>query len=171
MNSRMTRPIRILPALVLLAACQATDTTPVDPSNATYVIERRTVTLRDGGFEEPAAPGSAAKATTRLVDKRATGDLNGDGRPDAAVVLASTGGGSGTFYYVAALLGQGGGKGTATNAIVLGDRIGIDAVRIDGRTIVVDFLVRKPGEPFTTAPSVKVARVFQVKDGALSETE
>src|SRR5712691_5715162 len=56
--------------LALLSGCQTADATPVDPSNATYTIDRRTVTLSNGVFEEPAAPGSAAKATTRLTDKR-----------------------------------------------------------------------------------------------------
>ena len=85
------------------------------------------------------------------------------------MVLTFSGGGTGTFYYVVALLGQGGGKGTATNAILLGDRIGVDAVRIAGGKIVVDSVERKTGEPFTTAPSVRVTRMFGVKDGSLSE--
>ena len=159
----------LLLTLVLLAGCQTTDTTPVDPSNATYILDSRTITLTNGVFDEPAAPGSAAKATTRLTDKRASGDMNGDGKPDVAVVLTSSGGGSGTFYYAVALLSQGGGKGDATNAILLGDRIGVDAIRIDGGKIIIDTLERRPGEPFTTAPSVRFARTFQVKAGALSE--
>ena len=159
----------LLLTLALLAGCQTTDTTRVDPSNATYTIDSRTIRLTNGVFDEPTAPGSAAKATTRLTDNRASGDLNGDGKPDAAVVLTSSGGGSGTFYYAVALLGQGGGKGNATNAILLGDRIGVDAIRIDGGKIIIDTLERRPGEPFTTAPSVPSARTFQVKDGTLSE--
>ena len=161
----------LLLTLALLSGCQAADPTPVDPSNATYTIDRRTVTLNNGVFEEPAAPGSAAKATTRLTDKRGSGDLNGDGKADAAVVLTFTGSGSGTFYYIVALLGQGGGKSAATNAIVLGDRIGVDAVRIDGGKILVDTLERKPGEPFTTTPSVRATRMFQLREGALTEAK
>jgi hypothetical protein len=116
-----------------------------------------------------AAPGSASKVTTRLAATRATGDLNGDGKLDAAVVLTSSGGGSGTFYYVVALLGQGGGKAGATNAILLGDRIGINAVRIAANKITVEMLDRKPGEAFTTAPSVPLTRTFQLGNGSLSE--
>src|SRR5438445_7843254 len=82
-------PLRrtLLLTLALLSGCQTADATPVDPSNATYTIDKRTVTLSNGAFEEPAAPGSAAKATTRLTDKRASGDLNGAGTTDAAVLL------------------------------------------------------------------------------------
>jgi hypothetical protein len=156
-------------SIALLAACQSADFTPVDPSNATYTIEQRKVTLNGGAFEEPAAPGSAVKATTRLLDKRANGDLNADGTPDAAVVITYSGGGSGTFYYLVALLGTGAGKSASTAAVLLGDRITIEAVRVDGGKVSVDTLDRKPGEPFATAPSVKVTRVFQVKDEALTE--
>ena len=156
-------------SVALLAACQAADTTPVDPLNATYTIDRRSVTLSNGIFEEPAAPGSAAKATTRLLDKRAVGDVNGDGRSDAAVLLTVNGGGSGTFYYLSALLGTGAGKSASTNALLLGDRIGIDAVKIGSGRILVDTVDRSAGEPFTTSPSVKVTRTFQVQAGALAE--
>jgi hypothetical protein len=127
------------------------------------------VTLNKGVFEEAAAPGSAAKTTIRLYEKGATGDVNADGKPDAVAILTSTGGGSGTFYYVVALLNSDTGKGESTNAIQLGDRVVVDAVRIDGGRISVDTLERRPGEPFTTAPSVKITRVFQVKDGRLAE--
>lgn len=155
--------------VALLAACQSADTTPVDPSNATYTIEQRKVTLSGGVLEEPAAPGSASKTTTRLLDKRATGDLNADGKPDAAVVLTSTGGGTGTFYYLFALLGTGAGKSESTGAVLLGDRIGIDAVRVDAGKVSVDLLDRRAGEPMSTAPSVKITRIFQLKNGALTE--
>src|SRR5260221_5239002 len=115
-----------------MAACQSTIATPVDALNATYTIGQRQVTVSNGIFEEPAAPGSAAKATTRVSDKGAVGELNADGKPDAAVILTSSGGGSGTFYYVAGVLGTAHGKGDTTNAIQLGDRIVVDAVRIEG---------------------------------------
>src|SRR3982750_63025 len=74
-----------------------------DPSNATFKIDKETVTLTNGRAERDAAPGSA-KAVAALTDKRVTGDIDGDGRTDAIVILTYQPGGSGTFYYVAALL-------------------------------------------------------------------
>ncbi len=161
----------VLLGVMLLGACQSADTAAVDPANATYRLDQRTMTLSNGLFEESAAPGSAAKATTRLHEKRATRDLNGDSKLDAAVVLTAGGSGSGTFHYLAGLLGTGAGRSASTNGVLLGDRIGVDAVRIDGGKIVVETLERRSGEPFTTAPSVKVTRTFQVKDGSLSEVK
>ena len=159
----------LLLGIALLTACQSTTAIPVDPANATYTIDKRKVTLAGGVFEEPAAPGSAAKASTRLLDKRATGDVNGDGKPDAVVILTSSGGGSGTLYYVVALLGAAAGAGESTNAVLLGDRITVTTVRSDGAKISVDLLDRNAGEPFSTAPTVKVSRSFQVTGGVLAE--
>lgn len=160
--------ILVLTSAVLVLACRSTTSAPVDPKNATYAIEKRQVTLSDGLFEVPAAPGSAAKATTRL-DKSAPGDLNADGNPDAAVILTVTGGGSGTFSYVSSLLGAGSDKADSTNAIVLGDRIVVEALKVDGGKISVDVLDRRAGEPFTTAPTVKAIRIFQLSGRTLTE--
>lgn len=159
----------VVAALLLGVACQAAALP--DPAEATYTIDRRTVTLHGGVFEEPAAPGSAAKATTRLIDRRAVGDLDGDGKPDVAVLLSFSGGGSGTFYYVAALLNLGNGKGEASNVVLLGDRIGLDAIRVDGRRIVIEMLDRKPGEPLAASPGVKVSRTFEVRARTLTEVK
>src|SRR5258708_15278895 len=103
--------------------------------NATYTVNQRQVTMSNGIFEEPAAPGSAAKTTTRVSDKGAVGELNADGRPDAAAILVSSGGGSGTFYYVTAVLGAAIGTGGCPNAIQVADRIVVDSRRIEGGTI------------------------------------
>src|SRR3954468_16961047 len=67
--------------------------------NATYTtsVTPRGAALRDGAFEAPAAPGSASKITVRLADIAAFGDLDGNLAPDVAVVLSTSGGGSGTF--------------------------------------------------------------------------
>ena len=159
----------VLLGAVLLAACQSATAAPADPRNATFTLDQRRVTLSNGTFEEAPAPGSAAKATTRLSDKGAVGDVNGDAKPDVVAVLTFSGGGSGTFYYLAVLLGDGTAQGDPTNAILLGDRIAVDAVRVDGPKISVDVLDRRAGEPFSTAPSVKATRVFQVNARTLAE--
>jgi hypothetical protein len=162
-------------ALVLLPACAPTGTAASggaatvaapDPANATFTVEKSSVTLTNGRAEKEAAPGSASKIVTVLSDKRATGDVDGDGRADTIVVLTQQPGGSGTFYYVAVLLNGAGGV-TATPAMLLGDRIAVNGVRLDGSTIVVDLLDRASGQPFTASPSVAVAKRFAVAGGAL----
>ncbi|HNB36631.1 MAG TPA: hypothetical protein PK414_10455, partial [Anaerolineales bacterium] len=75
-----------------------------DYKNATYLIEGSFVTLSDGFFEAEIAPGSASKITTRYFGNEAFGDLNSDGKADAAFLLTQTTGGSGTFFYLVVAL-------------------------------------------------------------------
>jgi len=176
-RARRTLPNVLLIAVVLVvvAACAPTGTaasgvrssdSPPDPSNATFKIERDTVVLVNGRAEREAASGSATKVTTTLADPRVSGDLDGDGRPDTVVVLVSQPGGSGTFFYVAALLNATGGV-TTTPAILLGDRIKVTGVKLDGRAIVVEVLDRTAGQPMSESPSVAAMKRFVVDHGAL----
>jgi hypothetical protein len=180
--SNVERVTRTLPnvlllalALVVVAACAPTGTaasgvtssvSPPDPSNATFKIERDTVALVNGRAEREAAPGSATKVTTTLADPRVSGDVDGDGRPDTVVVLIYQPGGSGTFFYIAALLNATGGV-TTTPAVLLGDRIKVTGVKLDGRTIVVDVLDRTAGQPLSESPSVAATKRFVIDRGAL----
>ncbi|MFA4998668.1 MAG: hypothetical protein WC514_01480 [Candidatus Paceibacterota bacterium] len=94
----------------------------IDPKNATYLIENEEVTLVNGRSEKEIVPDSASKAITQYFGNEVKADFNGDGTEDVAFILTQNSGGSGTFYYVAAVLDlKDGYKGT--NAILLGDRI------------------------------------------------
>ena len=180
--SDVERVMRTLPnvlllavVLVVVAACAPTGTaasgvtssvSPPDPSNATFKIERDTVALVNGRAEREAAPGSATKVTTTLAGPRVSGDVDGDARPDTVVVLIYQPGGSGTFFYVAALLNATGGV-TTTPAVLLGDRIKVTGVKLDGRTIVVEVVDRTAGQPLSESPTVAATKRFVVDRGAL----
>ena len=172
---KLPRVLLLAVAIIVVTACAPTGTAasgvtssvaPPDPSNATFKIERDTITLVNGRAESEAAPGSATKVTTTLADPRMSGDVDGDGRLDTVVVLIYQPGGSGTLFYVAALLNAIGGV-TTTPAVVLGDRIKVTGVKLDGRTIVVDVLDRTAGQPLTESPSVASTKRFVVDRGAL----
>jgi hypothetical protein len=130
---------------------------PADPLDSTYWIDGREIRLRDGRFEMPAAPGSAAKITVSVFDTPAFGYLEGDGEIDAAVILVYQGGGSGTFYYIAAALNRADGY-EGTNAVLLGDRVMPHAVRIENRVIIADFSDRARGEPMAARPTIDVTK-------------
>ncbi|MEE4263993.1 MAG: hypothetical protein V2I56_14985, partial [Desulfobacteraceae bacterium] len=89
---------------------------------AVYTIEKRDIHLISGRAEVPVAPGSAINITTTVFGEPVYGDLNGDGRDDAALFLVYDPGGSGTFYYVATAITRDG-IFQGTNAVLLGDRI------------------------------------------------
>jgi len=136
--------------------------------NSSYEIEGKTVNLVNGVSEIEAAPGSAAKIVTRYFGNEVFGDLNGDGKEDAAFLITQDGGGSGTFFYVvAALQNEGGYQGT--NAILLGDRIAPQSTQIENGSIVVNYAVRKPGEPFSAQPSVGTTKQVTLMEGKLVE--
>jgi heat shock protein HslJ len=145
-----------------------------DPFSATltfaeYLVEGPSAgraQLKDGVFEEPAAPGSAAKIRVELGTARAFGDLNGDGAEDAAVTLIVIPGGSGSFTHLAVVVND---KGAAkpSPAVLLGDRIIVKSVMIKPGTVTVTLLTRKPDEPMSAAPTVEVTQVFTWQGGVL----
>ena len=67
---------------------------------------------------------------------------------------------------VAALLNATGGV-TTTPAVLLGDRIKVTGVKLDGHAIVVDLLNRGAGQPLSESPSVASTKRFVVDRGAL----
>lgn len=113
------------------------------------------VTLQDGAFEVEAAPGSASKIQFSLGGT-AFGDLDGDGGQDAAVVVVSSGGGSGTFYDLHIILATADGPRDA-GATPIGDRIAITGLVIADNEVVVDYLDRAPGAAMATAPDVPMS--------------
>jgi hypothetical protein len=149
-----------------------TNTTPsstaiaFDPLNASYIIDGTSVALINGSSSVEAAPGSAEMVTTKIFGQPTTGDINGDGKTDAAVILVQDGAGSGTFYYVAAAINSGNGIAAGTNAVFLGDRIASDTMQIANGIITVNYADRAAGEPMSTAPSVGVSKYLVVINNA-----
>lgn len=133
--------------------------------DATYPVSIRPagVTLHDGLYDVPAAPGSASRVVVRLADMAAFGDVDGTGDPDAAVVLVSSGGGSGTFAELSAVLNEAG-VPHPLPAALLGDRVLVREVRVQDRTIVVRLRVRGATDPLTLRTQ-EVTRTYAL-DGA-----
>lgn len=129
--------------------------------NGTYYAPfyRRTVTLKDGAFSEGVSPNSYS---VQMLDLVASGDLNGDGVNDAAIILAESGGGSGVFESIVAVLNSGGLPYPVGQA-VLGDRFKINSVKIISGEISLDLLVQGPNEPMCcpTQPEVQTYRLVE----------
>lgn len=138
--------------------------------NASYGgIYDQPVTLVDGYYEgEPFVEGGASRPTATFVDGLvAYGDLNGDGMEDAAVLLAESSGGSGTFIYVAAVVNQDGQPVNAGTAPV-GDRPQLKSLASQNGQIVMEIVTQGPDDPMC-CPTLKVRKTYSLQDGQLVE--
>ena len=104
--------------------------------NAEYSIPdyKQNVKLANGRFETPKGSSDYLLAA---FERAAFGDLNSDGIEDAAVVLVYSGGGSGIFYGLIALINENG-EPKQVAATDLGDRIKLKSLSIKSGVISVD---------------------------------
>ncbi len=93
------------------------------------------------------------------------GDLNGDGILDGVAVLATNTGGSGTFYTVHAIVGDGG--YTDIDSFFLGDRIAVPGVTVSGANIEVSILDRADDEAFFVEPHIPDVVGLELREGEL----
>jgi heat shock protein HslJ len=127
------------------------------------VLTSGPVPLAQGVYSAEAAPGSASRQEARLTDTRAFGTLNG---MEAGVVIVTTSlGGSGTFRELALLFKAAEGW-VNTDTVVLGDRVRVNSVVIDGDVIVLSVTTHAPQDP-QCCPTQDVQQRFAVRDGHL----
>lgn len=126
--------------------------------------------LVDGRWEgEPFDEGGASRPAVSLArDFRILGDLDGDGSEEAAVVLAQSSGGSGTFDYLAVVGRAGDGEVVNVATVALGDRVQIRQAGIEDGRLVVDG-VRAGPEDAACCPGEMVRWTWILSDGRLEE--
>lgn len=122
--------------------------------NLEVTIGDRAFRLSNGVAVRESASGAAAPDSIRVVGEPAFGDLNRDGRRDAAMLIQNDPGGRGSLYFAVLAVSEAGCY-HATNALLMGDRIAPLTVDfLDGR-FVYNYLARQPGEPITVRPTVQ----------------
>jgi Immunoglobulin-like domain of bacterial spore germination len=132
--------------------------------NGTYhtAAYDRTVTLVNGSYSD----GSGTSAfSVQMLGVYAFGDLNGDGKADAAVLLAENGGGSGVFESVIAIINQGG-TPHQQSQVLLGDRVQVKSADISSGVIHLDMLVQGPNDPLC-CPSLPQKQNYWLIDNRL----
>lgn len=100
----------------------------------------RTVTLVNGSYSD------GAGYSVRMLEVHAFGDLTGDDRDDAAVILAENDGGSGTFESVLAVELRSGAAHQISEQ-GLGDRVQIGSADISSGVIHLNMTVHGPADP------------------------
>lgn len=134
---------------------------------ATYAsqwVDEGEVRLENGLFED-----ADRRIMVFFLPEYAAGDLDGDAAPEAAVLLATTTGGSGTFQDLAVVLNRDG-EPENTTTLFLGDRVTVHRIRIIGGEIQLDLTMHGPADPMC-CPSVEATRRFRLVAGELMEID
>ena len=122
------------------------------------------VPLQGGAWTAPGDGGSRF-----LLDAHhAFGDLDGDGVGDAAGIVVEQSQGTGTFFYLFALLSRDGKPVQAGPPDWLGDRSTIDRVTIDRKGVLsVRYVTHKDGDP-ECCPTLRIEDRFRIENGVLT---
>ena len=144
------------------AHAQAVPLTLAQLKNATYpstFTASKAATLVDGAYSEPAAPGSASLVQVQFIDAAIAPDF-------AAVVLATSGGGSGTFYTLHLVALQNGAP-SAGAGLQLGDRIKLNSIAIVNNQVQIDMTTQGPSDP-VCCPTQDETRIYAFSPAGFS---
>jgi len=139
-----------------------------DLKNLTYTINPSSdkpmkVKLSNGKYSRRDSPLDFVMTS---INRTAIGDLNHDGKPDAAVILFSNYGGSGDFAELAAVVNKDGLPKHVASAF-LGDRVVIQSLAINKGIILVDMLAHGPKDAMAN-PTLRQTKRFRLVDGKLA---
>jgi hypothetical protein len=156
--------------MLYMVACQAAkhELTIKELKKGKYRSEWSTkgkIKLNNGIYKEKIAPDSATELVIKLSDKVAFGDLNDDGVEDAAVILVSAPGGSGTFYELVAVINSEG-KAKYGARVFLGDRVKVEEVDIRSGHLVVKIVIHDRTDP-RCCPSLRVEQEYVLQGDEL----
>lgn len=125
------------------------------------------ITLTDGyaAYDD----GSSGTPNVRLVRPLIiSGDLDGDAREDAVALLINETSGTGRFTFLN-VVSDVTGAAAPLDALMLGDRVGVKRLALDGDNIIAELVAQGPGDPLCCA-SWNVRKVVALQDGRLVET-
>jgi uncharacterized membrane protein/heat shock protein HslJ len=123
------------------------------------------VKLTNGIYKEKIVPDSASDLVITLSDKVAYGDINGDGDMDAAVILITNAGGSGTFHHLAVVINQNGSPKHAASQF-LGDRVELKSLSVESEAIAIEMITHGPNDPMC-CPTLKTNLNYLFQDDKL----
>ncbi|HUE85752.1 MAG TPA: hypothetical protein VMO26_06705 [Vicinamibacterales bacterium] len=153
---------------VLVALAAAAPLTRAQIETFTYdfgdtsSVEGGKVPLAKGTWTDP-----VGGSTFTLHPTHAFGDLDGDGNADAVAMVVEASGGTGSFYYLFALMNRDGVPVQLGEPEWLGDRTVIERLSIDRTGIVsVRYVTHRDDDP-ACCPTLKIEDRYRVADGKL----
>jgi heat shock protein HslJ len=130
------------------------------------LFPEKEITLKDGTYEY--SEGGVGTPHVRLIDRQIVlGDLNEDGAQDAVILLEDDSEGTGRFTFLVAVLNVLT-EPTPVEAIMVGDRIGVNSLTVDGSQVGVDIVAQGPGDVDCCA-SWNVRTIYTLEGGRLVE--
>ena len=138
---------------------QSSAQAPADPANAGYYIDGIVYTLVNGELEQ-AIEDSTTVNKFKLLDFKASGDINKDGTDDVAVVVTNDAGGSGTFYYLAIFTS--GSSPVIENTSYLGDRIVVKDITFTNNQFQVKYLDRDSEADMASDPTIEITGIAEM---------
>ena len=144
-----------------------TDATLRNATIRTDLLPAGEVTLDNGEHSEPAAPGSASMVEFN-VDSTVVDDFNDDGVDDGAMIVRSSGGGSGTFYDLYVFVASTDGPELVASQS-LGDRIQVMGIESGPGGVTVVYLGRDAEAPMSEPPTIESTVTVSIDtDGSVS---
>ena len=140
--------------------------------NATYTgMEGGSVSLLNGGWEgEPYSDSGASRPRAGLVENvYVTGDLDGDGVPEAVVILWRSSGGTGSNTYVVVMARHNDEIRNIGTALI-GDRVKLRGGKIVDGTITLEVLQAGENDAMC-CPTMLAVRTWSLQGSQLQEGE
>jgi len=129
---------------------------------ATSSVEGGKVPLVNGRWMDP-----VGGSTFTLHPTHAIGDLDGDGNADAVALLVEASGGTGSFYYMFAVMNLDGGPVQLGEPEWLGDRTVVQRLSIDRKGIISIRYVTHGDDDPACCPTMKIEDRYRVEKGKL----
>ena len=157
------------------------DMTIEELENAEYYIRvfDKNVEFKDGNYEEQISESGAEFAITAGIYpdyqdeeskyKIAFGDLNNDKKDDAAVILFSNTGGSGSWIDLAVILNSNG-EPIFIDSVPLGDKTRINSIIINKEIITLDMLIHGPNDAMCCPTLERIAK-YKLSENKLLEVK
>lgn len=128
------------------------------------------IQFTDGEGHVAFGEGATERVYAGIVDDRvAFGDLDGDGIADAVAVVFISGGGSGTFIHLVAVVDRDG-EPVQAAWVYLGDRVPVRSLSINGGQIVTETVTHRAGDGLC-CPTLEITRDFALRGGELVERQ
>ncbi|MFM8330089.1 MAG: META domain-containing protein [Candidatus Methylumidiphilus sp.] len=165
-------------ALMLALLSSASRAEPAAPALAEVgnaevrgIFDGKPIRLRGGRYQgKPFAQGGASRPSAQLLDApAAAGNLDGQPGEERVALISESSGGSGEHLYLAVFAGPGG-KPKNIGTLLVGDRVKLRGLAVEGSTIYLDVVQAGPQDP-SCCPTQLARLSYALEQGVLTRQQ